>query len=596
MAESKDIMTGKKLMLQALKEKGVKYIFGYTGGAIMPIFDEMDKMGDFHFIMSRHEQGAAFMAQGISRASLSTDNPQVGVCMATSGPGAMNLATGVADAHMDSVPIVAITGQVTTGVIATDAFQESDVIGVMMPICKQTYMLLAAEEVEKTVHEAFYVATTGRAGPIVIDIPKDVQNQSVPDDYQFDAKKYRPSLPGFFYHPTPEREPLRQAIELINRSVRPVMFCGHGVINSNSGKLLQQFAEKVNIPIAFTLHGISALPIDHPLSLGMMGMHGTVEANRAIMEADLLISFGMRFDDRVTGRLKEYALNADVIHVEIDPSEIDKNVASSVAINADVYRTLHVLLGDPMLTFKPRRRWFEKIASYRQVMAKELQKEIECGVGDDGRLLMKSIVHQLSELTGGKDLIVPDVGMNQMMAARFYNYQTMNSWFTSGGAGTMGASLPMAIGVKMARPAERVWSISGDGGFQMNIQELGTIMEQQIDIKMILLNNGHLGMVRQWQTLFFDERYAGTPMQSPNFGSIAEAYNIPYRKVEKLEDVTAALQQAIDNQGPILLEFVCDASEVILPMIPSDGGFGDMIVKRPKQKKPASSAGKGGKS
>lgn len=589
-------MTGKKLMLRALKEKGVKYIFGYTGGAIMPIFDEMEKMGDFHFVMSRHEQGAAFMAQGISRASLSTDTPQIGVCMTTSGPGAMNLATGVADAHMDSVPIVAITGQVTTGVIATDAFQESDVIGVMMPICKQTYMLLAAEDVELTVHEAFYVASTGRGGPIVIDIPKDVQNESIPDDYQFDAKSFRPILPGFFYHPTPEREPMRQAIELINRSVRPVLFCGHGVISSNAGRLLQRFAEKVNIPIAFTMHGISALPADHPLSLGMMGMHGTVEANRAIMEADLLISFGMRFDDRVTGKLNEYARNADVIHVEIDPSEIDKNVSCTVAINADVYRTLHVMLGDPMLTFKPRRRWFDKIASFRQVMAADLQAEIEAGVGDNGKLLMKTIIHQLSLLTGGKDLIVPDVGMHQMMTARFYNYQTENSWFASGGAGTMGASLPMSIGVKLARPGERVWSISGDGGFQMNIQELGTIMEQQLDVKLIILNNGHLGMVRQWQTLFFDGRYAGTPMQSPKFGLIAEAYGIPYRKVEKAEDIIPALQQAIDHQGAILLEFSCDASELILPMIPAGGGFEDMITKRPEQQKTPAKTKKGGKS
>ncbi len=596
MLKSEEIMTGKNLMLRALKDKGVKYIFGYTGGAIMPIFDEMEKFDDFHFVMSRHEQGAAFMAQGISRASLSTNTPQIGVCLTTSGPGAMNLATGIADAHMDSVPIVAITGQVTTSVIATDAFQESDVIGVMMPICKQTYMLLAAEEVEVTVHEAFYVATTGRGGPIVIDIPKDVQNASVADNYQFNAKTFRPNLPGFFYHPTPEREPLRRAIELINHSVRPVLFCGHGVIACNGGKLLQEFAEKVNIPIAFTLHGLSALPADHPLSLGMMGMHGTVEANKAIMEADLLVSFGMRFDDRVTGKLNEYAKNADVIHVEIDPSEIDKNVGCTVAINADVYRTLHVMLGDPMLTFKPRRRWFERIESFRRVMAKSLGQEIKSGVGDNGGLLMKSIVHQLSELTKGKDLIVPDVGMHQMMAARFYNYQTENSWFASGGAGTMGASIPMAIGVKLARPGERVWSISGDGGFQMNIQELGTIMQQQIDVKLILLNNGHLGMVRQWQTLFFDGRYAGTPMHSPNYGLIAEAYGIPYRKVEKKEEVASALQQAIDHQGAILLEFVCDAGEVILPMIPAGGGFEDMIVKQPKQKKQSGAASKGEKS
>lgn len=588
-------MTGKKLLLRALKDKGVKYIFGYTGGAIMPIFDEMDKLGDFKFVMSRHEQGAAFMSQGISRASLSTDTPQMGVCMTTSGPGAMNLATGLADAYMDSVPMLAITGQVATGVIATDAFQESDVVGVMMPICKQTYMPLTANEIESTVHEAFYVANTGRGGPILIDIPKDVQNELVADEYQFDAKNYRPNLPGFYYHPTPEREVLQRAVHLINRSERPVMFCGHGVINSNAGKLLLQFAEKVNIPIASTFHGLSAIPANHPLHLGMMGMHGTVEANRAIMEADLLISFGMRFDDRVTGKLSEYAQNADVIHVEIDPSEIDKNVATSVAINADVYRTLHVLAGDPMLTYKPRRRWFEKIEGFRQVMAEDLRQEIEMGVGDDGALLMKTIIHQLSNLTDGKDLIVPDVGQHQMMASRFYNFQTENSWFASGGAGTMGASLPMAIGVKLARPDERVWSLSGDGGFQMNMQELGTIMEQQLDVKIIILNNGYLGMVRQWQTLFFDGRYAGTPMQSPDFGLIAQAYGLPYRKVEKLEDVTPALQQAMDHQGAIVLEFICDPSEVILPMIPGGSGFGEMIVKRPGKQQPEPSDSNGEK-
>ncbi len=588
-------MKGKSLVMRALKAQGVRYIFGYTGGAIMPVFDEMEKFADIQFIMSRHEQGAAFMAQGLSRASLSTKDPHIGVCISTSGPGAMNLTTGIADAYMDSVPLVAITGQVATGVIATDAFQESDVVGVMMPICKQTYMPLAADEVEATLHEAFYVATTGRGGPVVVDVPKDVQEQEVATDYSFDAKGYRPDLPGFFFHPTPEREPLQRAIHLINRSERPIMFCGHGVINSNGGKLLQKFAEKVNIPFAFTLHGLSALPADHHLSLGMMGMHGTVEANRAIMEADLLISFGMRFDDRVTGRLNEYAMNADVIHVEIDPSEIEKNVATTVAINADVRRTLEFLLDDPMLTCKPRRRWFEKIATFREVMARDLQEELEEGVGENGRLLMKSIVHQLSELTGGRDLIVPDVGQHQMMAARFYSFRTENSWFTSGGAGTMGASLPMSLGVKLARPGERVWSISGDGGFQMNIQELGTVMEQQIDVKILIFNNGYLGMVRQWQTLFFDGRYAGTPMQSPDFGLIAQAYGLPYEKVKNREDVRPALTRAMESKGAVVVEFICDPSEVILPMIPSGGGFNDMIVKRPVPKEQAAAKGKGGK-
>jgi acetolactate synthase-1/2/3 large subunit len=581
-------MTGKEKLLSALKTKGINYIFGYTGGTIMPVFDEMDKMKNFQFIMSRHEQGATFMAQGLSRGSLSTDNPQLGVCMATSGPGAMNLTTGVADAHMDSVPMLIVTGQVATGVIATDAFQESDVVGVMMPICKQTYMPLHADEIESTIHEAYYVATTGRGGPVLVDIPKDVQNESVSPKYRFDVKGYRPVLPGYLYHPSPDREPLDRAIKLINKSVRPLIFCGHGVINSNAGSLLRQFAEKVNIPIAFTMHGLSALPSDHPLSLGMMGMHGTVEANKAVMEADLLISFGMRFDDRVTGKLNEYAANADVIHVEIDPSEIDKNVATSVAINADVFRTLRALVDDPLLTCKPRRRWFKKIAEHRKVMREELQAEIDEGIGDTGKLLMKTIVDRLSKLTKGKDLIVPDVGQHQMMAARFYNYQTENSWFSSGGAGTMGCSLPMAIGVKLARPNERVWSISGDGGFQMNMQELGTVMEHKIDIKMLLFNNGYLGMVRQWQTLFFDGRYSGTPMHNPDYGFIAQAYDIPYFKVEEVKDITPALKKAVSQKGPILIEFVCDPSEVILPMIPSGGGFNDMIVTRPPKEKSAS--------
>jgi len=574
-------MTGKQLLLKALKDKGVKYIFGYIGGAIMPVFDEMEKMGLFKFIMGRHEQGSAFMAQGLTRASLSTRTPQVGVCVSTSGPGAMNLVTGIADAHMDSVPMIAITGQVATGVIATDAFQESDVVGVMMPISKQTYMPLKAEEIEQTLHEGFYVATTGRGGPVVIDVPKDVQNEQVGEAYDFDPDKYCPDLPGYIFTPTPERDAIKKAVEMINRSERPVLFCGHGVINSNGGELLQRFAEKVNIPVAFTLHGLSAMPADHPLSLGMMGMHGTVEANRAIMEADLLISFGMRFDDRVTGKLNEYAQNADVIHVEIDPSEIDKNVRTSLAIGADVARTLYMMLGDPMLTYKPRRRWLEKIDSFRQVMADDMAQEVAAGVGDGGRLLMKTIVHKLSEVTGGKDLIVADVGQHQMISARYYNFQTRNSWFASGGAGTMGCSLPMAIGVKLARPDERVWSISGDGGFQMNVQELGTIMEQQLDVKIIIMNNGYLGMVRQWQTFFFDGCYAGTPMQSPDFGYLARAYGIPHRKIENLADVAPALKEAAEYQGAIVLEFLCDPSEVILPMIPSGGGFEDMIVAHP---------------
>jgi len=571
-------MQGKELVLKALKDKGVKYIFGYTGGAIMPIFDEMEKQKQFEFIMSRHEQGAVFMAQGISRASVTTSSPQIGVCLATSGPGAMNLVTGIADAGMDSVPVLAITGQVPTGVIATDAFQESDVVGVMLPIAKQTYMPLTVDTLEETIHEAYYVAATGRGGPVVVDIPKDVQLQEAGAEYHFDPTTYTPDLPGFYYSPKPDRGRLHQALELINRSERPIILCGHGVIAGGASAALRTFAERAHIPVAFTLHGLSALPVDHHLSVGMVGMHGTVEANRALLNADLILSFGMRFDDRVTGNLETFGMNAKVIHVEIDPSEIDKNVKTTVAINADTGEVLTLLARDPELTSKPRQRWFAQIDTYRQEIAEAVLREIEGGVGREGQLLMKTVVHELSRFTRGKDIIVSDVGQHQMISARFYNFQTVNSWFTSGGAGTMGCSLPMAVGVKLARPDEQVWSISGDGGFQMNIQELGAIMEHDVDIKILLMNNGYLGMVRQWQTLFYDGRYAGTPMKNPNFGAIAGAYGIPYQQVTSPDQIEAALQTAASHKGAYLVEFICDPSEVVLPMVPAGGGIADMIV------------------
>ncbi|MBU1172527.1 MAG: biosynthetic-type acetolactate synthase large subunit [Proteobacteria bacterium] len=571
-------MKGTELVIKALMDKGVKYIFGYTGGAIMPIFDEMEKKQCFSFMMARHEQGAAFMAQGISRASLSTDNPQVGVCMATSGPGAMNLVTGVADAGMDSVPLIAITGQVPTHVIATDAFQESDVVGVMMPLTKQAYMLQDVNIIEETIHDAFFLASSGRGGPVVIDIPKDVQIDETQSDYTFKAHEYVPDIPGFFYSPFPERDAIQKAVALINRSERPIIICGHGVICSNAGKLLRQFIEKTNIPICFTLHGLSALPVDHPLSLGMVGMHGTVAANRTLPQADLIISLGMRFDDRVTGNLEKFGVRAKIIHVEIDPSEIDKNVKTTVAIHADTKEALVRLIKDPELISKPRRLWFEQVDAFRRERLDELEAELKRGTGKQGQLLMKTIVRKLSDITLGKDIIVSDVGQHQMTLARFYNFQTVNSWFTSGGAGTMGCALPMAVGVKLVRPHERVWAICGDGGFQMNIQELGTIMEYETDLKILLFNNGYLGMVRQWQTLFYDGRFAGTPLKNPDFGFIAKAYGIPYSKVATLEEIEPALTNAADHKGACLVEFLCDPSEVILPMVPSGGSLEDMII------------------
>ncbi|MDX2447629.1 MAG: biosynthetic-type acetolactate synthase large subunit [Desulfobacterales bacterium] len=571
-------MKGSELVLKALRDKGVKYIFGYTGGAIMPIFDEMEKQKCFTFVMSRHEQGAAFMAQGISRASVGTSHPRTGVCMATSGPGAMNLVTGVADAGMDSVPLLAITGQVATGVIASDAFQESDVVGVMMPLTKQTYMPLSVNEIEETIHEAMYVAMTGRGGPVVVDIPKDIQAQETDAVYHFDPQTYEPKLPGFIYSPTPDNTQIQTAIRMVNQSERPIILCGHGVVTTNAGEWLRQFAEKACIPVAFTLHGLSAIPVDHPLSLGMVGMHGTVEANRALLNADLIISFGMRFDDRVTGNLDMFAVDAQVIHVEIDPSEIDKNVKTSLSINADTGEVLKLMAGDSDVVKMSRELWFESIEAYRSEIAAATQKEIDSGIGKEGQLLMKSIVSKLSNVTRGKDIIVSDVGQHQMILARFYNFQTPNSWFTSGGAGTMGCALPMALGVKLARPDERVWSISGDGGFQMNIQELGAVMEHGIDIKILLFNNGYLGMVRQWQTMFYDGRYAGTPMKNPDFGAIAGAYDIPYLRVTEPNKIANALKTAADYEGAYMVEFLCDPSEIVLPMVPAGGGIQDMIV------------------
>lgn len=571
-------MNGAELLVKALKESGVKYVFGYTGGVIMPFFDAMYKDSSLKHIQTRHEQGAVFMAQGLSRASLSIKNPQIGVAVSTSGPGAMNLVTGIADAVMDSTAIITLTGQVTTGVIGTDAFQETDVVGVMLPITKQSYMIDDTRKIEETVHEAKYIATTGRPGPVNIDIPKDVQLNKVDGEYNFMLKNYKPNLPGFKYHPIPDEEDIKNSIELINNSKRPVIFCGHGVKISNAGKELIKFAEMINAPIASTLHGISAIPSDHKLHVGWMGMHGSVEANRTIQNADLIISFGMRFDDRVTGKLDEYAKNADVIHIEIDPSEIDKNVKTTVGLNADVKEALKIFNASDKLKKVDREEWFEQIEAFKKETGKWHDEELKRGTGESGRLLMKTIITKLSEVTEGKDIVVTDVGQNQMMSAKYYNFQTPNSFITSGGAGTMGAGIPMGIGAKLARPDETVWVTVGDGGFQMNIQELGTIMEYDVDIKILLLNNENLGMVRQWQTLFFGKHYAGTPMKNPKFDKIAEAYGIKYKFVKEVKDIEESIIEAKSYKGAYIVEFACDSNEIVMPMIPANAKFEDMMV------------------
>jgi acetolactate synthase-1/2/3 large subunit len=568
MARRKKTIKGAELMCRSLVEEGVTYLFGYTGGAIMPVYDAFPQFPQLTHVMVRHEQAAAFAAQGMARA---TGKP--GVCIATSGPGATNLMTGIADAHMDSIPIVAITGQVATSVIGTDAFQESDIIGMLVPVTKQSYILDDPYEIPRVVKEAFYLANTGRKGPVNIDFPKDIANAIVEDNGFDTTIRYPvPSPPGI------GKDQVTRAQDLMDHSERPIVFVGHGVIQSGAQGEVRRFLERSNMPFSCTLHGISALPADHPQCLGMMGMHGTVEANRAIENADLIIALGMRFDDRVTGKLDEYARDADVIHVEHDPSEINKNVRATVPIYSDLKPA--VVEMTKVVKPKPYKEWYAFAAKNRKYWNSIDPINSGNGTGNVGNLLMGAVIRKLSDLTGGKDNVVADVGQHQMFAARYYRFQRFNTWFNSGGLGSMGFSVPAAMGVKFARPEERVWVIVGDGSFQMNIQELGTIMEQKIDIKILLLNNNFLGMVRQWQDLFHGSRFVGTPVKNPDFIALAAAYGIAGERVSEGKDLEPALRRAMKHKGAYLLEIVTDMEEMILPMIPAGSRFSDMKVTR----------------
>ena len=568
MARRRKMIKGAELMCRSLVEEGVTYLFGYTGGAIMPVYDAFPQFPRLKHVMVRHEQAAAFAAQGMARA---TGRP--GVCIATSGPGATNLMTGIADAHMDSVPIIAITGQVATAVIGTDAFQESDIIGMLVPVTKQSYILDDPYEIPRVVREAFYLANTGRKGPVNIDFPKDIANAVIPDNGFDTTIRYPvPAPPGI------TKDQLAQVRTLLAGAKRPVLFVGHGVIQSGAQAEVRHFLERSNIPFSSTLHGISAIPADHPQSLGMMGMHGTVEANRAIEGADLIIALGMRFDDRVTGKLDEYARDAAVIHVEQDPSEINKNVRATVAVYSDLKPA--VVEMTKVVEKKPYTEWYAYAAKNRKYWDSIDPVNNRNGKGDNRNLLMGTVIRKLSDLTDGKDNVVADVGQHQMFAARYYRFGRFNTWFNSGGLGSMGFSVPAAMGVKLARPRERVWVIVGDGSFQMNIQELGTIMEQEIDVKILLLNNNFLGMVRQWQDLFHGSRFVGTPVKNPDFIALARAYGIAGERVAEGKALEPALRRAMKHKGAYLVEIVTDMQEMILPMIPAGSRFSDMRVTR----------------
>ncbi len=559
-------LTGAEIILECLLREGVDIMFGYPGGAILPTYDAMTKYPQLRHVLVRHEQGAAHMADGYARAT-----GKVGVVIATSGPGATNLVTGIATAMMDSSPIVCITGQVPSEVIGSDAFQETDVTGVTLPVTKHNYLVYDVDELAYTIREAFHVARTGRPGPVLVDVPKDVQNTVT----EFVYPEEPIELPG--YHPPQSAtdEDIAAALALIEEAERPVILAGHGVIMSGAGREVLQFAEMTQTPFALTLLGKGGLPETHPLSLGMMGMHGTGYANHAIQNADLLLAFGMRFDDRVTGNLKTYAPNARKIHIDIDVSEIHKNVRVDVPIVGD----LKTVLGQLMPHLKPRehRAWLSQIRDWMEDA--DERDIVNRDVGE--RLFAAHVIHDMWQATSGDSVVVTDVGQHQMWEAQYYPHQRPHTLITSGGLGTMGFGLPAAIGAALGLGQPNVWAIVGDGGFQMTLQELGTAMQERVPVNIAIMNNGFLGMVRQWQEFFYEERYNATPMHNPDFVKLAEAYGIPARRVTRREEVIPAIEWANSiTDGPALIDFVVEKHDIVYPMVPTGADLHAMI-RRP---------------
>ncbi|GHV22313.1 acetolactate synthase [Bacteroidia bacterium] len=556
MSYMRNEMTGSEALLRSLINEGVDTIFGYPGGAIMPVFDCLyDFKKELRHVLVRHEQGATHAAQGYARVS-----GKVGVALLTSGPAATNAITGIADAMIDSTPMIVITGQVASSLLGSDAFQETDVVGISQPITKWAYQIRSAEDIAWAVARAFYIASTGRPGPVVLDIAKDAQSSRI-EYIPHEVKHIRS------YIPVPEMEPnhVAEAARIINEARKPLALIGQGVVIGNAEKELLEFLRKADIPAASTILGLSAIPSGEPLNVGMLGMHGNIAPNLKTNECDVLIAIGMRFDDRVTGDLNTYAKQAKVIHFDIDPAEIDKNVKTTVAVLGDVKETLPAVTG--LLTENKHTEWrnefkphFEK--EYEFVIKKELFPQT-------GPLKMGEVVHKVSEATGHNAVLVTDVGQNQMMGVRYFKFTQTRSVVTSGGLGTMGFGLPAAIGAKYGAPGRTVCLFVGDGGLQMTIQELGTIMQSDIDIKIVLLNNEFLGMVRQWQELFFDERYSETPMKNPDFIKIADAYGIPGKTVSERDDLDAAISEMLNTPGAYLLEVRVEKKGMVYPMVPA---------------------------
>jgi acetolactate synthase-1/2/3 large subunit len=554
-------MNGSQAILESLVHEGVDLVFGYPGGAIMPLYDALHDMElKIRHILVRHEQGAVHAAEGYARAC-----GRPGVCIATSGPGATNLVTGIADAMLDSVPLVCITGQVASHLLGTDAFQEVDIIGITVPITKWNYQITHSSEIPEIIAKAFHIATTGRPGPVLIDITKDAQLgflDFMPHSYV--SKKPEPLQL--------DTERLQQAAALINTAQKPYLLVGHGVLIAKAEEVLLQLAQKADIPVALTLLGLSALPSAHPLYVGMLGMHGNYGANLLTNEADVIIAVGMRFDDRVTGNLNSYAKQAKVIHIDIDPVEIDKHVRTSVALIADAKIALEQLL--PFIEKNSHSAWFEQFHAYDK-KEYDAVKGPELTATNTG-IRMAEVIDKLAHKTNGEAIVVTDVGQHQMIAARYYRFNRTNSHITSGGSGTMGFALPAAIGAKLAKSDTPVVVINGDGGFQMNIQELGVIAQEQLNVKVIILNNNFLGMVRQWQELFFNKRYSFTRLKNPDFVKIADGYGIASARVSNREDLDQALERMLQADTAYVLEVIVEMQENIFPMIASGTGVGEM--------------------
>ncbi len=556
--------TGAQIVWEALVREGVTTVFGYPGGAILPAYDAMLEYPIRH-VLVRHEQGATHMADGYARAS-----GEVGVAIATSGPGATNMVTGIATAMLDSSPILCITGQVGSRVIGTDAFQETDVTGVTLPITKHNYLVSDVDDVAPTIHEALYVARSGRPGPVLVDITKDAQQAST--EMQWDPGAVK--LPGYRPDLRASDAEYRRAADLINGSKRPLILAGHGVQLSGTSAEVRQLAERADMPVAMTLLGIGGFPALHPLNLGMMGMHGEAWVNQAVQEADLLLALGMRFDDRVTGNVKTYAPNARKVHIDIDPSEFNKNVQVDVALAGDLRVVLEELA--PLIAAGDRKSW---LAAIREMKGEVAVRDIQ-NLPDSGHLYAAHVIHDIWRLTKGKAVVVTDVGQHQMWEAQYYHHEQPRSLITSGGLGTMGFALPAAIGAKLAQPDAEVWVVAGDGGFQMTMAELATIAQEKIKINVAIINNGYLGMVRQWQEFFYERRYAATPLLSPDFAKLAECFGLTGMLVDKRRDVVPSVERARADERTVVIDFRVEQEDTVYPMVPAGADLHNMI-RRP---------------